>query len=212
MQHATEQESFWAGNFGDEYTERNAQQPVLAAKIACWSRILRQAPGVESALELGANRGLNLHAIRTLLPHVSLSAVEINRHAADELRRSGVAAEVFERSILEFRATREYDLAFTMGVLIHIAPQRLPDVYETLYRSSRRYVAVAEYYNPSPVTLPYRGAEDRLFKRDFAGELMDRFEDLRLVDYGFVYRRDPNFPLDDITWFLMEKRSGGNAQ
>ena len=28
----------------------------------------------------------------------------------------------------------------------------------------------------------------------------------RLVDYGFAYRHDPNFPQDDITWFLMEKR------
>jgi len=28
---------------------------------------------------------------------------------------------------------------------------------------------------------------------------------MQLVDYGFAYRRDPNFPQDDITWFLMEK-------
>jgi len=27
---------------------------------------------------------------------------------------------------------------------------------------------VAEYYNPSPVAIPYRGHTDRLFKRDFA--------------------------------------------
>jgi spore coat polysaccharide biosynthesis protein SpsF len=55
------------------------------------------------------------------------------------------------------------------------------------------------------VALPYRGHDERLFKRDFAGEILDRFPDLRLVDYGFRYRRDPNFPQDDVTWFLMEK-------
>jgi len=44
-----------------------------------------------------------------------------------------------------------------------------------------------------------------LFKRDFAGEMLERFADLKLLDYGFVYRRDPNFPQDDITWFLLEK-------
>jgi spore coat polysaccharide biosynthesis protein SpsF len=38
----------------------------------------------------------------------------------------------------------------------------------------------------------------------FAGEIMDRFEDLILVDYGFTWHRD-EFPQDDITWFLMEK-------
>jgi spore coat polysaccharide biosynthesis protein SpsF len=56
------------------------------------------------------------------------------------------------------------------------------------------------------VAIAYRGHSDRLFKRDFAGEIMDRHSQLRLVDYGFAYRRDPNFPQDDITWFLMEKR------
>ena len=75
--------------------------------------------------------------------------------------------------------------------------------YERLYESSKRFVLIAEYYNP--VTISYRGHGERLFKRDFAGELMDRYVDLRLVDYGFSYRRDPATPQDDITWFLMEK-------
>lgn len=56
------------------------------------------------------------------------------------------------------------------------------------------------------MTIPYRGHEQRLFKRDFAGEMLDAYPDLRLVDYGFVYRRDPVFPADDLTWFLMEKK------
>ncbi|NDB35890.1 MAG: pseudaminic acid biosynthesis-associated methylase, partial [Flavobacteriia bacterium] len=43
-------------------------------------------------------------------------------------------------------------------------------------------------------------------KRDFAGELLDTFPDLRLVDYGFAYKRDTSFPQDDITWFLLEKQ------
>jgi len=25
------------------------------------------------------------------------------------------------------------------------------------------------------------------------------------VDYGFLYKNDPIFPQDDITWFLMKK-------
>jgi spore coat polysaccharide biosynthesis protein SpsF len=53
--------------------------------------------------------------------------------------------------------------------------------------------------------IPYRGNEDRLFKRDFAGEMLNKYSDLSLVDYGFSYRKDPIFPQDDITWFLLEK-------
>jgi pseudaminic acid biosynthesis-associated methylase len=90
-------------------------------------------------------------------------------------------------------------------VLIHINPDRLRSVYETLHKASSRLILVCEYYNPTPVAIPYRGHADRLFKRDFAGEMLDAFPDLRLVDYGFAYRRDPAFPQDDITWFLMEK-------
>ena len=54
--------------------------------------------------------------------------------------------------------------------------------------------------------MTYRGHSQRLFKRDFAGEMLDRFPDLTLVDYGFAYHRDANFPQDDTTWFLLEKR------
>ena len=93
----------------------------------------------------------------------------------------------------------------TLGVLIHLDPSALPDAYDTLFHNSRRYVLVCEYYNPSPMTVPYRGHSERLYKRDFAGELMDRHPSLQLVDYGFLYRRDPLFPADDTSWFLMRK-------
>ena len=66
---------------------------------------------------------------------------------------------------------------------------------------------VCEYYNPSPTSISYRGHTDRLYKRDFAGEMLDIYSDLRLVDYGFSYHRDSAFPQDDISWFLMEKRT-----
>ena len=93
------------------------------------------------------------------------------------------------------------------GVLIHINPEYLSTVYQKLYDASSKYILVTEYYNPSAVSIPYRGHSDRLFKRDFAGEMMEKFQDLKLIDYGFVYRNDPSFPQDDITWFLMKKTS-----
>jgi hypothetical protein len=64
---------------------------------------------------------------------------------------------------------------------------------------------ICEYYNPTPVTVVYRGHRDRLFKRDFAGEMLDKYADLALLDYGFTYHRDANFPQDDANWFLLEK-------
>jgi hypothetical protein len=72
------------------------------------------------------------------------------------------------------------------------------------YNHSKRFVLLAEYYNPSPVSINYRGNEDRLFKRDFAGDLIDNFN-MKLVDYGFTYKRNNWAPQDDVTWFLLEK-------
>jgi pseudaminic acid biosynthesis-associated methylase len=115
----------------------------------------------------------------------------------------GVTIE--NKSILDYLPQSKFDFTLIKGVLIHINPDYLSKVYEILYQSSNRYICVVEYYNPTPVTVNYRGYQDRLFKRDFAGEMLDKFQDLYLIDYGFIYHRDPNFSQDDLTWFLMEK-------
>lgn len=204
QEYTTAQEQFWAGEFGNTYTERNVGAQWIASNTALFSRILAHSAKPQSILELGANLGLNLHALRHLLPDSELAAVEINSQAVSELRKlSGL--EVFHQSILEFQPPRQFDLVFTKGVLIHINPDHLNQVYDLMNAASRRYIALAEYYNPTPASIPYRGHDDRLFKRDFAGDLLNRFPNLRLVNYGFAYRRDPLFPQDDLTWFLLEK-------
>ena len=201
----TEQETFWAGAFGTEYATRNQGAGLLASNLAFFTRALRSARGLKSCMEFGANIGMNLKALRLLYPAQEQCALEINHDAAEALRGILEPGHVFEQSLLEFVPDRSFDLVLIKGVLIHMNPDALPRVYETLYRATGRYLLVCEYYNPSPVEVTYRGHAGRLFKRDFCGELLDRYDDLRLVDYGFAYRRDPSFPQDDITWFLMEK-------
>jgi spore coat polysaccharide biosynthesis protein SpsF len=201
----TEQEALWAGEFGAEYIQRNRGTSLIASNTELFRKVLARTEGVSSVLELGCNIGNNLRALRDLLPDADLHAVEINEQAAEEVRRWG-GASVEVGSLLDFHSDRTFDLTFTKGVLIHINPDRVADAYASLVRSSRRYVMVCEYYNPSPVEVTYRGHEHALFKRDFAGEILDAYPELRLVDYGFTYHRDPQFPLDDSTWFLMEKQ------
>ena len=175
----TDQEFFWAGEFGDEYTERNAKA-AFAANVALFAKILGRAPGVASVLELGANRGNNLRAIRTLLPDVNLAAVEINQKAFAELQSiEGIQAR--NGSILDYQPTQQFDLVLLKGVLIHLNPDALPKAYEVIWRASHRYICLCEYYNPTPVEVPYHGHSGKLFKRDFAGEILDRYP-LRLLD------------------------------
>lgn len=201
----TPQEEFWAGEFGNEYIERNVGGRWVASNTALFAKILSKCSRVSSLIEFGANIGLNLKAIRSLLPDAELEAIEINATAVEQLKAWGGVNKVHHESILDFNADRTWDIALIKGVLIHINPDQLPNVYKALYNASSRYIIVAEYYNPSPVEVNYRGHTGKLFKRDFAGEMLDAYPDLHLVEYGFVWRRDPMYPQDDCTWFLLEK-------
>lgn len=202
--YGTDQEALWAGDFGTEYVERNRGVDLVAANTELFRKVLERTSGVDSVLELGCNIGNNLRALRDLLPDAHLQGVEINDDAAAEVRAWGGAA-VEVGSILGYRSERSFDLTFTKGVLIHINPEKVDEVYTSLTSASSRYVMVCEYYNPTPVEVRYRGKDAALFKRDFAGEILDATPGLRLLDYGFTYHRDPVHPLDDSTWFLMEK-------
>ena len=201
----SEQEVFWAGQFGEDYIERNESPTLLASNLSFFSKSLRSAGRISSCVEFGANIGMNFKALQLLYPGITLEGVEINPKAAQRLSELIGEDNVFCGSILDYEPTRLVDLSLIKGVLIHTNPDLLPQVYDKLFATTARFLLVAEYYNPSPVAVNYRGHVDRLFKRDFAGEIMERHASLRLLDYGFTYHRDPGFPQDDITWFLMEK-------
>ena len=206
MSFKTEQETFWAGEFGDGYIDRNQGDALLASNLNFFSKSLNCAHGIQTCIEFGSNIGMNLKAMKLMFPKIDISAIEINTTAATQLRKIIPTEKIYNTSILDFQSCHTYDLVMIKGVLIHINPDYLPKVYDKLVASCSRYLMVAEYYNPTPVGVSYRGHNDRLFKRDFAGEIMNRHSQLHLIDYGFVYRRDPNFPQDDVSWFLMEKR------
>lgn len=203
MKKLSEQENFWMSKFGVEYITRNNSPTRKSAKLAMWYQMLRQTLPIKSAIEFGCNIGFNLEALSVIHPGIQLTGLEINKKAAAIASGLGVA-EIIETSIVNDLDLEPAELSFTCGVCIHVAPELLPNVYKNLYDLSQKYILMAEYYSPTPVKIDYRGNKDKLFKRDFAGDFMGMF-DVELVDYGFIYRRDPKFPQDDITWFLMKK-------
>jgi len=201
----TEQENFWAGSFGDEYTERNTNTKLVSNNIALFSKIFSKTSGITSVIEFGANIGLNIQAIKILKPTITISATEINHKALQELRTIP-DIKTYAGSITDFTVDYQRDFVFTKAVLIHIDPVMLKQAYDVLYKTSKKYICLVEFYNPEPINVVYRGHADKLFKRDFAGEMLDLYQDLRLVDYGFAYHRDTNFPQGDVHWFLLEKK------
>ena len=148
--------------------------------------------------------GLNLRALHRINNNFKLCGYEINKSAAQKSKELNIA-EIRQGTILDTLPNDvQYDISFTKGVLIHINPTELHKVYDNLYNLSKRYIVISEYYNPTPVEVSYRDQREKLFKRDFAGELIDKYN-LRLIDYGFEYHRDNYFPGGDANWFLLEK-------
>ena len=200
----TDQELFWKSDFGNDYTDRNNGNDIILNNKNLFSKILSKI-NIKSLFEIGCNRGLNLNAVREIDKNISLNGVEINKSAYDILKSQNLCDKLYNNSILSLDANDDFDLVFTKGVLIHINPEKLSDVYEKIYKLSKKYILIAEYYSRDIREINYRGHTDKLYKRDFCGEIMDKYPKLKLIDYGFVYYRDSKFPLDDITWFLLEK-------
>jgi pseudaminic acid biosynthesis-associated methylase len=204
LSYKSEQENFWAGEFGDEYILRNDSAKQKSSNIALWCKILDHLEDSSSFLEFGCNIGLNLDALKAINPSFRLGGVEINAKAHSIATSKG-HKDVRLGSIVEPFESDAYDVCFISGVLIHINPELLARVYENLVQNSTKFIVVIENYNPTPVEVPYRGNRERLFKRDFAGELMDQFN-LTLRGYGFVYHRDRHFPQDDVNWFVLARK------
>jgi pseudaminic acid biosynthesis-associated methylase len=201
---------FWRGSFGDSYSLRNQGEALIASNTALFRKALLPTffTTPVRVIEFGANVGMNIHALRRInaFSTCEFTAVEPNAKAAEALRQiEGV--NVHETSMQD---TDEpwgggYDLAVSKGVLIHVKPEELYRAYGALYRASRRFILLAEYHNPTPVEVVYRGETGRLWKRDFAAEMLDMFSDLAVRNYGFAWKRDPYAPQDDLFWVLMEK-------
>jgi spore coat polysaccharide biosynthesis protein SpsF len=201
----SDQAEFWAGEFGKDYISRNVSKHLHAANLSFFSKVISQMDREpDSILELGANVGMNFDALSLLVPEHSFTGVEINQTAFSFLKKKPCDAVL--SSIEDFSTDDKFYLTLTKGVLIHLSPDSLRVAYEKLYTYSRKYILIAEYYSRNPEMVEYRGRKDVLFKRDFAGELLSLYSNLRLVTYGFEYHRGL-FPQDDITWFLLRKES-----
>lgn len=210
MNDKTIQGKLWKDQiWGKQYILRNNSNQIRSSNVVLFAKIFRSInQPIESVFEIGSNIGLNLDAINILDNKIRIDCLEINVDAFNIVKSKPHVKNAYNDSILTFEPNKGlvYDLVFTKGVLIHINPQELSKVYEKIHSLSKKFVLFVEYYNPTPVVVNYRGLNDVLFKRDFAGEFLDKFPSAKLIDYGFVYHRDNCFSQDDATWFLIELR------
>ena len=201
-----EQEEFWKNNFGNEYFSRkNNNHSSVDKRTSEFEIYLKSTENITSVLEFGANIGLNLMVLKSLIPDLSLNAVEINLSAVQELQKIVPKENIYTGSFTDFTSKNKFDLVISRGVLIHLNPDDLEKAYSQLYDYSNKYILISEYFNPTPVSVEYRGFQNKLFKRDFCREILNLYKDLVLIDYGFLYSSDNNYKYDDVNWFLLEK-------
>lgn len=207
MQFNSDQKSFWAKTYADDYIKKNSDFDHRLGAEA-WQKMLQETHGgVGNFLECGCNIGRNIEQLKLALPNAKPSIIEISESAYKFVTARYDFAEAYNGSILDSDLEKaSYDLVFTMGVLIHINPDQLLDNMKKMFEYSKKYVLIGEYFDRNLVSLEYQGKKDKLFKRDFGKLFLYNFE-VNLLDYGFFWGHiyDPA-GFDDITWWLFEKR------
>lgn len=198
----TSQENFWKNKFGDKYTLRNSRYTKRVNIIG--NDFKKNNLKINSAFEIGCNIGLNLLALKKLYPKLDIFGLEINFKAYNFAKNKFTC---FNESIYTFKTKKKFDVVISAGVLIHQNPKMLKHFYRQMYNLSKKYIYINEYFNPTPVEIPYRGFKGKLFKRDFAKELWTLFPKLKLLDYGFHWSVDPKKKnnCDNSNWFLFKK-------
>lgn len=192
-----DQEEFWAGRFGDEYTQRN--RVMWHDRASFWAWIL-DATKARSILEIGCNAGWNLRAIRHIAPDAMTEGCDINDQAIAEAtgHYCGCILKMTALEAGSFYRTNQKDIAFTAGVLIHVGPDEIEATMRAVMACSKRYVLAVEYDSPQEEQVLYRGHTERLWKRPY-GKLYEELG-MKLVMPPFQAAG-----FDRCTAWLMEK-------
>jgi pseudaminic acid biosynthesis-associated methylase len=210
----TEQMSVWTGEFGAEYTRRNALTPEEVDELyrlrfgitrtALNERFIGHLPRDVRILEVGTNIGNQLQLL-SRQGFSELYGIELQWGALDIARRNLPRANLVQGTALDipFR-DGFFDVVYTAGVLIHIGPTDLATAQREIVRCSSRYVWGDEYYAPAFQEIDYRGHANLLWKGDYSRLYLERFPELTLVREERLPYKDE--PLSD-TMFLLEKKN-----
>jgi pseudaminic acid biosynthesis-associated methylase len=111
-----------------------------------------------------------------------LYGIEVNSYAVELAKANTKNINIIRGDAFDIPfKNRYFDLVFTSGVLIHIAPQDIERALREIYRCSREYIWGFEYYADTYTEVPYRGHSELLWKTDFMRLYLEQFEDLELV-------------------------------
>ena len=213
MAKITEQMQKWAGQFGKDYTDRNAlsleemetlyERNYGQTRTELNERFLKGIDRSIRILEVGSDVGNQLLCLQRM-GFNNLYGIELQSYAVELSKSRTRRINIIEGSAFDIPYKDGYfDLVFTSGVLIHVSPSDIALVVREIHRCTREYVWGFEYYADHYTEIPYRGQRNLLWKADFARLYLDQFGDLELVKEERLKYLD-NDNID--TMFLLRKR------
>ncbi len=210
----TEQMEKWGGEFGEKYTDRNILSPdeldeMIRSNIGIsrTEQIEEFLSGLKlnNFLEVGCNIGNQL-LLMEKKGFNNLYGIELGRYAVEKSKDKtrGKEIDIICGSAFDIPFKDAYfDLVFTSGVLIHIAPSDIDKAINEIYRCSNKYIWCSEYFSEDYTKVNYRGENGLLWKTDFLKLFLDKFPDLELVkEKKYPYLKDKNL-IDQV--FIIKK-------
>jgi len=212
MRQTNRQLEEWAGNFGQEYTDRNRSSLSAMEKLykrhfgVTRTEMNRQfLNGLDRSmriLEVGCNIGNQLLCLQKM-GFGNLYGVEPQDYAVEMAKKRLKGIQIIRGNIFDIPFKDSFfDLVFTSGVLIHISPRNIKKALEEIYRCSRKYIWGYEYYSKRYEEIPYRGEKGLLWKTNFAKAFRETFPGLKPVKVElFKYVNNDNLDI----MFLLKK-------
>lgn len=213
MQKISKQITKWKDEFGKEYTDRNAltldemnemyrnnfgisREDLNNLFIAKINRNIK-------ILEVGSNIGNQLLLLQKM-GFKNLYGIEINNYAVEVSKSRTKNINIIQGSAFDIPFKNKYfDLVFTSGLLIHIAPHDINLVLNEIYRCTKGYIWGFEYYEEKYTEIIYRGKKDLLWKANFAQLYLNLFENLKLIkEKKIKYLNNDNIDV----MFLLKKK------
>ncbi len=209
---ATPQFQHWQGEFGKEYTDRNAltldgmDKRYLTNYGLTRTELNKEFLGgfdrSVKILEVGSNIGNQLLLLQKM-GFENLYGIEVGSYAVQCSKANTSGINIIQANAFDIPFKDGFfDLVFTSGILIHISPSDIQKALSEIHRCTNRYIWGFEYYADTYTEVTYRQHESLLWKTDFAKLYLDSFDGLELIGEKRVkYLKDDNID----SMFLIKK-------
>ena len=208
-----EQLKIWKSEFGRAYTDRNAfsleemellyKEQFGITRTGMNSKFIGHFDRDIKVLEIGSNIGNQLLLLQKA-GFKNLYGIELQSYAIELSKSRTKGINMIQGSAFNIPFKDGFfNLAFTSGLLIHIAPEDITEVLDEIHRCTKHYIWGFEYYADEYTPIDYQGHTNLLWKTNFSSLYLARFKDLRLVrEEHFKYLNSDN---EDVM-FMLEKR------